>query len=514
MKFRLIDTGHRSAAWNIAMDQVLLELAHKSLPTIRFLSFSPHCTLVGNFQSVEQEVRIDYCKENNIDINRRITGGGAIYFDESQIGWEIIGQMKYFNMNLSKMNELFGNICAYALKKIGIDATFKLRNDVEVNGKKISGMGGVLYKGNFLFQGTLLVQDKIEEMLYALKVPIEKLKPKEIDSVRERVTCIENEIGMVQKEELKRIFKEAFKEKMNVEFLDGELTDEEIKRHSEYIDYFSSEKWINKIRLPKESQGMLKSSCKSSFGTVKVNAIINTKQNMIRSILVTGDFFEDRRKILDFERMIKNVSINKRNIIKIIDEFFNDKDENECFKGCFNDIYRKIDLIKLSFKPEEVNKIFTVNIEKLDDFSPKVFLLPYCSKKSGCGYRRKNDCLMCGECSVGDAYKFSYDFNLLPITVLNFEDLLENFDMMKKKGIKDYIGSCCEAFFIKHQEEFSKSGLRGVLIDIENSTCYDLGKAKEAYYGRFESETRLNLPIIEKVLKIIKKIEISHKNFV
>jgi lipoate-protein ligase A len=144
MRFRIIDTYHKPASWNMAFDQVLLELAHKSLPTIRFLSFSPHCALVGNFQSVEQEIRVDYCRSMNIDINRRITGGGAIYFDESQLGWEIIGKIKDFNMGINEMNEFFGNICAEVLKRLGIPANFKQRNDVEVNGRKISGMGGVI----------------------------------------------------------------------------------------------------------------------------------------------------------------------------------------------------------------------------------------------------------------------------------------------------------------------------------------------------------------------------------
>lgn len=508
MRFRIIDTLHKTAAWNMAMDEVLLELADRAPPTIRFLSFSPHCALVGNFQSIEQEIRVQYCKENNIDINRRITGGGAIYFDESQLGWEIIDGTGKFRMNLQEMNEVFGNICAYALRKLGINAVFKLRNDVEVNGRKISGMGGAIYKGNVLFQGTLLVQDRIEKMLYTLKVPIEKLKQKEIDSVRERVTCIEYELGRIpEREELKNIFKDAFREKLGIEFYESELTEEEISLHNKYLPYYSSSAWIDKIKLPKNTQGLIKSVYRSGFGTVKVNAIVNTKQKMFRSILITGDFFEDKRKILDFERIIKNVSINKININETIKKYFDDEEEKECFKGCFDEIFRKIELLKLKFSPKEVNKIFTVNIEDIQDFYPEVFLLPYCSKKSGCVYRRKNDCQICGECNVGEAYKFSYDFNLEPITILTFENLLDNFKKMKRKGIKDYIGSCCEAFFVKHQEEFRNSGLRGILLDIESSTCYELGKAKEAYYGRFESETSLNLRLIKKVLNIIFKGE-------
>ena len=89
--FRVIDTGSLSAAENMALDEAMLEARAEDLipDTIRFLSFRPHTALVGQFQTVEKEIRKDYCRENGIDINRRITGGGALYWGTSDIGWEI-----------------------------------------------------------------------------------------------------------------------------------------------------------------------------------------------------------------------------------------------------------------------------------------------------------------------------------------------------------------------------------------------------------------------------------------
>ena len=86
-----MDTGARSGAENMALDETLLELkaSGKIPPTIRFLQFSKPTVLVGHHQSVEEEVRLDYCRSHGIEINRRLTGGGALYWGKKELGWEI-----------------------------------------------------------------------------------------------------------------------------------------------------------------------------------------------------------------------------------------------------------------------------------------------------------------------------------------------------------------------------------------------------------------------------------------
>ena len=64
-----------------------------------------------------------------------------------------------------------------------------------------------------------------------------------------------------------------------------------------------------------------------------------------------------------------------------------------------------------------------------------------------------------------------------------------------------YVGSCCEAFYSKHQREMEQVNARGVLINLDSTTCYDLGKGMSAYKGSFDNKTSLNLPLIEKTLR-------------
>jgi lipoate---protein ligase len=178
--WRLLDTPPMSAAENMALDEALLELkGRRETPdTIRFLQFSPRAVLIGYHQAVEEEVREEFCRSAGIDINRRITGGGAIFFDESQLGWEVICDKAFFGLTTPTPG-LFRTLCEpvlIALDLLGLKATFRPRNDIEIRGRKISGTGGTESDGAFLFQGTMLTDFDVDTMLRCLRIPVEKLK--------------------------------------------------------------------------------------------------------------------------------------------------------------------------------------------------------------------------------------------------------------------------------------------------------------------------------------------------
>ena len=182
--FRVIDTGIRDGRAQIAFDQALID-AHRDgiIPdTIRFLQFPP-TALIGRHQALSQELKLDHCKANNIRTVRRITGGGALYFDEGQLGWELVFHRD--TLGISSLGDLAREICeaaAAGLSKLGVDAKYRPRNDIEVDGRKISGTGG-FFDGNTLFyQGTVLVDMNPADMIAALNVPEAKLAKRQLDS--------------------------------------------------------------------------------------------------------------------------------------------------------------------------------------------------------------------------------------------------------------------------------------------------------------------------------------------
>ena len=106
------------------------------------------------------------------------------------------------------------------MKKLGVDAEFRPRNDIEVKGRKISGTGGSFEGNAFFFQGTLLTDFDVESMIRALRIPLEKLKAKELESAKERVTCLKWELDeLPSTEKIKEAIAQGFAEVFDVKIV-------------------------------------------------------------------------------------------------------------------------------------------------------------------------------------------------------------------------------------------------------------------------------------------------------
>jgi lipoate-protein ligase A len=519
--WRLLDTGIKSAEENIALDSALLEAKAKGLSknTIRFLQFNPPCALIGFHQTIEHEIRTDFCRENGIDINRRITGGGAIYFDTTQLGWEVIAsRVDFGNTNIQGLTEKICNAAALGLKMIGINAEFRPRNDIEVNGKKISGTGGVFDGDAFLYQGTILVDFDAEAMLKALRIPTEKLTAKGLNSAKDRVTSIKDEFGMNQNgsylgylpslDEIKDALASGFAEAFSIKLEKDGLTDAELTLYNKKIDCFKSKKWIYSVQEPSDKMQILSSVYKKDGGLIRANLKVDLQRQIVRQALITGDFFiTPSRFILDLEAALKDASVES--VITITENLF-DKMKPEMLQLSKYDFIDSIRLAieKLSYQKfgislSDAGSLFLAG-KSLNESLKEVgaLLLPYCAKPPECDYRNIDGCSKCGLCSVGDAYKMAEEKGLKPITITNYEHLKNTLHSLKGDGVKSYIGCCCEAFFIKRHEAFEEAGIPGVLIDIENKTCYELKKEEAAYKGGFQEKTEIKIELLKKMLEI------------
>jgi lipoate-protein ligase A len=516
-QWRLLDTGVRNAFENMALDETLLEARRRfdTPNTFRLLQFSPNSVLVGLHQNVEQEVRVKFCRDNGIDICRRITGGGAIYFDRSQIGWEIIVNKNHPKVP-KRIEDVYRVMCEGAvagLKKLGVEAEFRPKNDIEVRGRKISGTGGAEDMGALFFQGTLLTDFDVETMLRALRVPIEKLQYKELNSMRERVTCLREQMGtaMPPIPEIKKALIEGFEESFEVDIVEGGLTEDEERTFKGKVDHFRSKEWVFDLRRPLQARQAIDARHKTKGGLIRVSLIIDKITEQVQSSLITGDFtIFPKRTIFDLESTLKGRYT--RDIEKEVLGFFEDRNPRipgvgpQDFVKVINKAIAKLRYRQFGLSFEEANDIYTVvkPFEEITEVSH--LLLPYCSKLVTCELRHTKDCTVCGECSISDAMELAEEFKLEPITIISFEDLEDTLKSLKKQGAPAFIGCCCEAFYVKHLEDFEKIGLPGILVNIDSETCYDLGKQQDAYVGKFESQTHLKLDLLRKILQqVVKK---------
>ncbi|HMK36857.1 MAG TPA: DUF116 domain-containing protein, partial [Desulfomonilaceae bacterium] len=147
--------------------------------------------------------------------------------------------------------------------------------------------------------------------------------------------------------------------------------------------------------------------------------------------------------------------------------------------------------------------LLNVGPHELKSHKPRWLLLPYCSKNLDCDYRRVPGCEECGACEIGECFQLARSFGMDPITVQSFEHLMSVLEETCAGNEGMYVGSCCEAFYSKHQAEMESVRARGILVNLDSKTCYDLGKGSEAYKGRFDNKTSLNLGLIAKTVRCL-----------
>ncbi|MGI6242190.1 MAG: lipoyl synthase [Prevotella sp.] len=142
--------------------------------------------MLGRNQLIANEVNEDYCRQNNIHIFRRKSGGGCIYSD-----WGCI-QFSYIS-STGNVNEAFAHYVERVtalLQSLGIDALRSGRNDVLVDGRKVAGSAFYGLGGRSVLHNSMLFDTRLDHLSQALIPAHEKLQSKGVTSVEQRVTNI------------------------------------------------------------------------------------------------------------------------------------------------------------------------------------------------------------------------------------------------------------------------------------------------------------------------------------
>ncbi|WP_038029429.1 MULTISPECIES: biotin/lipoate A/B protein ligase family protein [unclassified Thioalkalivibrio] len=307
---RVLDTGLRAAAENMAFNRALLECHQEGVSphTLRFLQFEP-CALVGFHQNVDQEINTEYCKEHGIAIQRRITGGGAIYFDSTQLGWELYLDKRF--LGTADMGQIAARICnaaAAGIRTLGVDAQFRPRNDIEVEGRKISGTGGAFDGDSIMYQGTLLIEFDVEDMLRILRIPAEKLSNKAIESARDRVVNLATLLGeRPDLDHVKDAIAKAFAEEFAVELAPSDLLPEEQESFEQALAEIDTEEWVYQRNRPATDAPMFESIFKSDGGLMRVGVALDPERKRLKQLWLTGDIFvKPARTIADLEAALRD----------------------------------------------------------------------------------------------------------------------------------------------------------------------------------------------------------------
>jgi len=248
MKWRIVNEGEYSEAMHHAIDEVLTKRLNNGdmQPTLRFW-YRPHTSIpMGRFQAYHDEVQDDYIKENDIEVVRRITGGGAMFSEpDNVITYSIYIPKEQVNENIEKSYQELDNFAVKKLNELGVNVSYKPLNDIEHQDGKIGGAAQTR-KENAVLHHTMMSYDlNTRRMLKALRIGKKKVSDKAISSAEKRVSRISDHIDHEREEVIEELIQSFVEDK---KWEKGSLTSEELEE-AEILakKKFSTDEWNKKL---------------------------------------------------------------------------------------------------------------------------------------------------------------------------------------------------------------------------------------------------------------------------
>ena len=184
---KIILNENTSLSFNMAAEEYMMKHYNDD---IFMLWQAKRSVLIGKNQNALAEINYDYVKDNDIDVVRRLSGGGTVFCDLGNTNFAFIVTDSDSFSDFRKFTQPILEV----LKKLGVNAEFSGRNDLTIEGKKFSGNAQYKYKERLLHHGTLLFSSDIGDLSKAINPPKLKLESKGVSSVKSRVTNIQSHL--------------------------------------------------------------------------------------------------------------------------------------------------------------------------------------------------------------------------------------------------------------------------------------------------------------------------------
>lgn len=321
-KFYFIKGESTNPAFNIASEEYLLK---NTKGYYIYVWRNSPAVIVGVNQNTLSEINVNYLDRNNIKLVRRLTGGGAVYHDLNNVCYTVIAP---YNKGEETFKRFSSPVIAF-LKTLGITAEFSGRNDILVDGKKISGTAETVYKDRIMHHGTLLFDTDFSVMEKVLNPDKIKTESKGIKSVKSRVTNIKDYLG-------EDIDINSFI-KMLCEFLKMDLEEYTFtKRDIENINKIKDSKYdLYDWNIGYSPKGKNEIKARFNFGTLSFN--FDLVDGKIENAIFSGDFFL-LKPLDDFYKKLNGTTWQKDSVYQAIlgiEEYIKNADGKEIINRFF-----------------------------------------------------------------------------------------------------------------------------------------------------------------------------------
>ncbi len=267
------DADGRDASFYLAAEEYLAR--ETDADECFFMWQVPPSVVFGRNQLIEAEVNVDYCRRHHIRLCRRKSGGGCIYADKGNVMFSYVCR----NENVAETFARCLRGVADALRALGVAAEISGRNDILIEGRKVSGTAFYLLPGHSIVHGTMLYDTDMRHMAGSLSPSTDKLKSNGVESVRQRVALLKDYID---------IDLEAFKEHMRRHLCARTmtLTDADVSRIEQIELEYRSPGFLYDANPP---YTVIRRRYIDGCGTIEARLVV--KRGRIHAVDFTGDFF-------------------------------------------------------------------------------------------------------------------------------------------------------------------------------------------------------------------------------
>lgn len=268
---------HTDTYFNMAAEEYLLNAFSED---IFMLWQNTAAVVVGQYQNTLAEINQDFVSKNGISVVRRLTGGGAVFHDAGNLNFTFI------KTGIEPDFAQFTRPVIDLLQTLGVDARFEGRNDITVDGKKISG-NAMLTSGNRILEhGTLLFSSYMDNLSAALNASAMKFDDKAVKSVRSRVTNIsqylDRPMSVVEfRDEIMKFMFATQPHCVNYALTATDIAAIDELRNSKYATW----EW-NYGKSPKYT---FRKSFRTAAGNMEI--FIDIDRGVIKKLHLFGDFF-------------------------------------------------------------------------------------------------------------------------------------------------------------------------------------------------------------------------------
>jgi lipoate-protein ligase A len=330
MLWRYLTSDRVPAADGLAFDEALMlpyrrgSAEDGAEASLRLYTYRSHCALVGRYQSVEDEVELDYCASHGVDVGRRPTGGGAIIMGSGQLGVAIAARARADETPRQMLRRWADGVIA-GLAGIGVEASFRSKNDLEVDGRKIAGLGLYLDPhGALLFHASVLVELDVELMLRVLRIPGAKLSDKAVSRVEDRVTTLSRQLSRpLAAADVRDSFAKHVARALGVDLVDSELSEAEVERRAELVrTRYALPDWVFQLSGRRDLSGS--AMLKTPEGLLRIH--VGLHGDSIKSVLVAGDFNVLPESLAGLEAALKWTRLDRSAIHRVTTESIGARD--------------------------------------------------------------------------------------------------------------------------------------------------------------------------------------------